>query len=44
LATVIFDENGNYVDGGEKILEMKLRDETLTRLDRTALPSSPVRH
>lgn len=37
LATVIFDENGNYVTGGEKILEMKLRDATLERLDRSGL-------
>ena len=34
LATVIFDENGNFVTGGEKILEMKLLDTTLQRLDR----------
>src|SRR5215467_4080294 len=37
LATVIFDENGNYVTGGEKILEMKLRDSTLERLDRSGI-------
>jgi VWFA-related protein len=37
LATVIFDENGNYVTGGEKILEMKLRDATLERLDRSGI-------
>jgi VWFA-related protein len=37
LATVIFDENGNYVAGGEKILEMKLRDATLERLDRSGI-------
>jgi len=37
LATVIFDENGNYVAGGEKILEMKLRDTTLQRLDRSGI-------
>jgi hypothetical protein len=37
LATVIFDENGNYVAGGEKILEMKLRDATLRRLDRSGI-------
>jgi VWFA-related protein len=37
LATVIFDENGNYVAGGEKILEMKLRDATLQRLDRSGI-------
>jgi VWFA-related protein len=37
LATVIFDENGNYVIGGEKILEMKLLDSTLDRLDRSGI-------
>jgi VWFA-related protein len=37
LATVIFDENGNFVTGGEKILEMKLLDSTLVRLDRSGL-------
>lgn len=37
LATVIFDENGNYVTGGEKILEMKLLDATLERLDRSGI-------
>jgi VWFA-related protein len=37
LATVIFDENGNYVTGGEKILEMKLLDTTLDRLDRSGI-------
>jgi len=37
LATVIFDENGNYVTGGEKVLEMKLRDATLERLDRSGI-------
>jgi VWFA-related protein len=37
LATVIFDENGNYVAGGEKVLEMKLRDATLQRLDRSGI-------
>jgi len=37
LATVIFDENGNYVAGGEKVLEMKLRDTTLERLDHSGI-------
>ena len=37
LATVIFDENGNFVTGGEKILEMKLQDATLQRLDRSGI-------
>jgi VWFA-related protein len=37
FATAIFDENGNFITGGEKILEMKLLDPTLTRLDKTGL-------
>ena len=37
FATAIFDENGNFITGGEKILEMKLLDPTLARLDRTGL-------
>ena len=37
LATVIFDENGNYVTGGEKILEMKLLDTTYEKMSRTGL-------
>jgi VWFA-related protein len=37
VATVIFDENGNYVTGGEKMLEMKLLDTTYDRLSRTGL-------
>jgi len=34
---VIFDDNGNFVTGGEKILEMKLLDATLERLDRSGI-------
>jgi len=37
VATVIFDENGNYVTGGEKVLEMRLLDATYDRLSRTGL-------
>lgn len=37
VATVIFDENGNYVIGGEKILEMRLLDKTYDRLSHTGL-------
>jgi hypothetical protein len=37
VATVIFDENGNYVTGGEKVLEMKLLDKTYDRLSHTGL-------
>ena len=32
VATAIFDENGNFVTGGEKIVEMRLLDTTFTRL------------
>jgi VWFA-related protein len=37
VATAIFDENGNYVTGGEKIVEMKLLDPTYDRLLRSGL-------
>lgn len=37
IATAIFDENGNLVTGGEKILEMKLLDATYDQLSRTGL-------
>ena len=37
LATVVFDENGNYIAGGEKVLELKLRDATLERLDHSGI-------
>jgi hypothetical protein len=37
VATVIFDENGNYVTGGEKLLEMRLLDTTYARLSQTGL-------
>jgi VWFA-related protein len=37
VATVIFDENGNFVTGGEKILEMRLLDKTYERMSRTGL-------
>jgi VWFA-related protein len=35
VATAIFDENGNFVTGGEKIVEMKLLDKTVDRLSRS---------
>jgi VWFA-related protein len=35
VATAIFDENGNYVTGGEKVVEMRLLDPTLDRLNRS---------
>jgi hypothetical protein len=35
IATAIFDENGNFVTGGEKIVEMRLLETTLDRLSRS---------
>jgi hypothetical protein len=35
VATAIFDENGNFVTGGEKIVEMKLLDTTFDRLSHS---------
>lgn len=37
VATVIFDENGNYVTGGSKIVEMRLLDTTYEKLSRSGL-------
>lgn len=37
VATAIFDDNGNYITGGEKIIEMKLRDTTYDRLLQSGL-------
>jgi len=37
IATAIFDENGNFVTGGEKVVEMKLLDTTYERLRRNGL-------
>jgi VWFA-related protein len=37
LATAIFDENGNFITGGEKTVEMRLKDTTYERLTRTGL-------
>jgi VWFA-related protein len=34
IATAIFDENGNFVTGGQKVVEMKLLDTTYDRLSR----------
>lgn len=35
VATAIFDENGNFIMGGEKIVEMRLLDKTVERLSRS---------
>ena len=37
VATVIFDENGNFVTGGEKLLQMRLLDKTYEKLSHTGL-------
>ena len=37
LATAIFDENGNFITGGEKIVEMRLMDGTLERLGQRGI-------
>jgi len=37
LATAIFDENGNFITGGEKTVKMYLKDATYERLTHTGL-------
>ena len=37
LATAIFDENGNFITGGEKTVQMRLKDATYDRLTHTGL-------
>jgi VWFA-related protein len=37
VATVIFDDNGNFVAGGEKLVTMKLLDTTYEKLVRSGL-------
>jgi len=37
IATAIFDENGNFVTGGEKLVQMKLLDTTYDRLSRSGI-------
>jgi VWFA-related protein len=37
VVSAIFDRNGNYVTGNEKVLEMRLRDETLAKLGRSGV-------
>jgi VWFA-related protein len=37
LATAIFDENGNFVTGGEKTVKMRLLEPTYEKLTRTGL-------
>jgi hypothetical protein len=37
IATAIFDDNGNFVAGGEKTVQMRLLDTTYNRLSRSGL-------
>jgi VWFA-related protein len=37
VATVVFDENGNLLTGLEKILELRLKDATLERVNKTGI-------
>ncbi len=37
VVAAVFDRNGNYVTGTQKVIEMKLRDETLARLSQTGV-------
>ena len=37
IATAIFDDNGNFVVGGEKTVQMRLLDTTFNRLSRSGL-------
>jgi VWFA-related protein len=37
LVAALFDRNGNFITGTTKTVEMKLRDETLAKLERTGM-------
>ncbi len=37
VATIVFDENGNFVAGGEKLVKMRLLDATFQELNRKGL-------
>ena len=37
VSTVIFDENGNLVIGQQKIIDLRLKDTTLERMNKTGL-------
>ncbi len=37
IVTAIFDENGNLVDGQQRVIEMKLKDATRERLNKEGL-------
>ncbi|HKS82261.1 MAG TPA: VWA domain-containing protein [Candidatus Acidoferrales bacterium] len=37
VVAALFDRNGNYINGYEKLVQLKLRDATLERLSRTGM-------
>ncbi|MFZ0636957.1 MAG: VWA domain-containing protein [Candidatus Acidiferrales bacterium] len=37
IVAALFDRNGNYITGSEKILEIRLRDTTLAKLEQTGV-------
>ncbi|HEX4004430.1 MAG TPA: VWA domain-containing protein [Candidatus Acidoferrales bacterium] len=37
VVAAVFDRNGNFVTGTQKVIEMKLRDETLAKLSQTGV-------
>ncbi len=37
VATAVFDENGNFITGGEKLVKMRLLDATFEKLSHTGL-------
>ena len=37
LVAALFDRNGNFITGSTKTVEMKFRDETLAKLERTGM-------
>jgi VWFA-related protein len=37
IVTALFDRNGNFITGTQKVVQMKLRDETLEQLSRTGM-------
>ena len=37
IVAALFDRNGNFITGTQKVIQMKLRDETLARLSQTGV-------
>jgi VWFA-related protein len=37
IVAALFDRNGNYITGNQKVLDMRLRDETLQKLNHTGV-------